>query len=267
MLYFWWHHLLSLSLQSTSSSMKNMKSRNIGIISLFIASLLLSLANLSSCKNHNTKEYNGQMLSRYMTVLSNRILTSDKGKKVGWNDTLSIYVDNQNMAILVNDIPINESKPNKGNVIYLPPVREMYEYSYDADGHMISAIIPSSKDTPEYKFIWENNLVADIIVTGDYYGNTQHNRIVYDMTIKSPRSGIALFMDLFDTKKLIAKYLTGEIGGYVPSHPIAKIYVYNDKKKNDTLNFTNIFDKNNRLTAYSAKSHKINVSRHFDYPD
>ena len=78
-----------------------------------------------------------------------------------------------------------------------------------------------------------------------------------------PPFGIALFMDLFDTQKLIAKYLTGEIGGYVPSHPISKIYVYNDKFKNDTLTFTNIFDKNNCLSAYSVKSQKINVSRHF----
>jgi hypothetical protein len=35
-----------------------------------------------------------------------------------------------------------------------------------------------------------------------------------------PPFGIALFMDFFDTDKLMAKYLTGEIGGYVPSHPI-----------------------------------------------
>ena len=75
------------------------------------------------------------------------------------------------------------------------------------------------------------------------------------------------YRDLFDTKILIAKYLTGEIGGYVPSHPIAKIYVYNDKYKNDTLTFTNIVDKNNRLSAYIAKSHNINVSRHFDFHD
>ena len=86
------------------------------------------------------------------------------------------------------------------------------------------------------------------------------------MTVNSPRSGIALFMDLFDTDKLMAKYLTCEIGGYVPSHPISKIYVYNDVYKNDTLTFTNTFDKNNRFSAYSVKSHKINVSRHFDYP-
>ena len=132
---------------------------------------------------------------------------------------------------------------------------------------MISAIAPFCKDIPEYKFIWKNDLVTDVIVTGDYNGNTQHNHIIYDMTVNSPRSGIALFMDLFDTKKLIAKYLTGKIGGYVPSHPIAKIYVYNDKYKNDTLTFTNIVDKNNHLSAYTAKSHTINVSRHFDYPD
>ena len=92
------------------------------------------------------------------------------------------------------------------------------------------------------------------------------DHIVYDTTVNSPRSGIALFMELFDTEKLMAKYLTGEIGGYVPSHPISKIFVYNDKNKNDTLAFTNTFDRNNRLSAYSVKSHKINVSRHFDYP-
>ena len=86
------------------------------------------------------------------------------------------------------------------------------------------------------------------------------------MTVNSPRSGIALFMDLFDSEKLMAKYLTREIGGYIPSHPISKIYVYNDVYKNDTLTFTNTFDKNNRLSSYSVKSHKINVSRHFDYP-
>ena len=87
------------------------------------------------------------------------------------------------------------------------------------------------------------------------------------MTVNSPRSGIALFMSLFDTSILMAKYLTGEIGGYVPSHPIAKIYVYNDKYKNDTLTFTNEFDGKNRLTAYTVKSYTTNVSRHFDYPD
>jgi hypothetical protein len=87
------------------------------------------------------------------------------------------------------------------------------------------------------------------------------------MTVNSPRSGIALFMDLFDTGKLMAKYLIGEIGGYVPSHPISKIFVYNDVYKNDTLTFTNIFDKNNRLSSYSVKSHEINVSRYFDYPN
>ena len=75
------------------------------------------------------------------------------------------------------------------------------------------------------------------------------------------------FMDIFDTKKLIAKYITGEVGGYVPSHPIAKIYVYNDKFGNDTLTFTNIFDKKNRLSAYTVKSRTTNVSRHFDNPD
>ena len=83
-------------------------------------------------------------------------------------------------------------------------------------------------DTPEYKYIWKDSLVTDVIVTGDYYGNTQHKHIVYDMTVNSPRSGIALFMSLFDASILMAKYLTGEIGGYVPSHPIAAIYIYND---------------------------------------
>ena len=243
-----------------------MKSRNIGIASLFIAFLLLSLANLSSCnKNHNTKEYKGQLLSRYMTVLSNRTYITNKNKKVGWNDTLAIFVDNQGKAILVNDIPINESLPDSGIVRYRN-FREYYEYNYDADGHMISATT-SWTDTPEYKYIWKNNLVTEVIITGDYYGKTTHEYIIYDMTVDSPRSGIDLFMDLFDTKILIAKYLTGEIGGYVPSHPIAKILVYNDKYKNDTLTFTNIFDKKNRLSAYTVKSHTINVSRHFDYPD
>ena len=70
-------------------------------------------------------------------------------------------------------------------------------------------------DTPEYKYIWKDSLVTDVIVTGDYYGNTQHEHIVYEMTVNSPRSGIALFMSLFDTSILMAKYLTGEIGGYV----------------------------------------------------
>ena len=74
-------------------------------------------------------------------------------------------------------------------------------------------------------------------------------------------------MGLFDTKVLIAKYLTGEVGGYVPSHPITKIFVYNDKFRNDTLTFENEFDSNNRLSAYSIKSPFINESRHFDYPN
>ncbi len=234
---------------------------------MFIVFLLLFLTSLSSCnKNLNTKEYKGQLLSRYMTVLSNRTYITNKNEKVGWNDTLAIFVDNQGKAILVNDIPVNESLPDSGNVRYLPNYREEYEYNYDADCHLISATT-SWTDTPKCKYIWKNNLVTDVIVTGDYYGSTQHEHIVYDTTVNSPRSGIALFMGLFDTKKLIAKYLTGEIGGYVPSHPIAKIYVYNDKFGNDTLTFTNIFDKKNRLSAYSVKSHTINVSRHFDYPN
>ena len=245
-----------------------MKSRNIGIISLFIALLLLSLANLSSCnKNLNTKKYKGQLLSRYITVHSNRTyITSNTNEKVGWNDTLAIFVDNQGKAILVNDIPINESLPDSGNVRYFPDYREEYEYNYDADGHLISATT-SWTDTPEYKFIWKNNLVTEVIITGSYYGDTQIEHIEYDMTVDSPRSGIALFMGLFDTKILIAKYLTGEVGGYVPSHPIAKIYEYNDKFRNDTLTFTNEIDSNNRLSAYSIKSHFINESRHFDYPN
>ena len=245
-----------------------MKSSNIGIVTWFIAYLLLPLAILSSCnKKLNMKEYNGQILSRYMTVFSNRSYITNKNEKVGWNDTLAIFVDNQGKAILVNDMPVNESMPDSGFFSPLLPFREEYEYYYDSDDHMISAIAPSCKDIPEYKFIWKNDLVTDVIVTGDYYDNTQHHHIIYDMTVNSPRSGIALFMDLFDTKKLIAKYLTGIIGGYVPSHPIAKIYVYNDKYKNDTLTFTNIVDKNNRLSAYTVKSHTINVSWHFDYPD
>ena len=244
-----------------------MKSRNIGIVSLFIVFLLLFLTSLSSCnKNLNTKEYKGQLLSRYMTVLSNRTYITNKNEKVGWNDTLAIFVDNQGKAILVNDIPVNESLPDSGNVRYFPNYREEYEYNYDADGHLVSATT-SWTDTPRYKFIWKNNLVTEVIITGDYYGNTTHEYIIYDMTVDSPRSGIALFMDLFDTKILIAKYLTGEIGGYVPSHPIAKIYVYNDKCKNDTITFINEVDKNYRLSAYTAKSHTMNVSRHFDYPD
>lgn len=245
-----------------------MKSRNIGIVSLFIVFLLLFLTSLSSCnKNLNTKEYEGQLLSRYMTVLSNRTYITNKNEKVGWNDTLTIFVDNQGKAILVNDIPVNESLPDSGYISIPRPFREEYEYNYDSDGHMKSALAPCCKDIPEYKFIWKNNLVTDVIITGDYYGNTTHEYIIYDMTVDSPRSGIALFMDLFDTKILIAKYLTGEIGGYVPSHPIAKIYVYNDKCKNDTITFINEVDKNYRLSAYTAKSHTMNVSRHFDYPD
>ena len=244
---------------------KYMKSRNFGIVSLFIAFLLLFLTSLSSCNNNlNTKEYKGQLLSRYMTVLSNRTYITNKNEKVGWNDTLAIFVDNQGKAILVNDIPVNESLPDSENV--RPNWKEDYEYNYDAHGHMISATTTWT-DTPEYKYIWKDSLVTDVIVTGDYYGNTQHKHIVYDMTVNSPRSGIALFMSLFDTSILMAKYLTGEIGGYVPSHPIAKIYVYNDKYKNDTLTFTNEFDGKNRLTAYTVKSHTTNVSRHFDYPD
>ena len=192
-----------------------MKSRNIGIVSLFIVFLLLFLTSLSSCnKNLNTKEYEGQLLSRYMTVLSNRTYITNKNEKVGWNDTLAIFVDNQGKAILVNDIPVNESLPDSGNVRYFPNYREEYEYNYDADGHLISATTTWT-DTPEYKFIWKNNLVTDVIVTGYCYGNTQHKHIVYDMTVNSPRSGIALFMSLFDTSILMAKYLTGEIGGYV----------------------------------------------------
>ena len=243
-----------------------MKSRNFGIVSLFIAFLLLFLTSLSSCNNNlNTKEYKGQLLSRYMTVHSN-ITYSTEFEKIESNDTSSIFVDNQGKAILVNDIPINESLPDSGNVRYLPNYREDYEYNYDADGHLISATTTWT-DTPEYKFIWKNNLVTEIIITGFYYGNTTHEHIIYDMTVDSPRSGIALFIDIFDTNILIAKYITGEVGGYVPSHPIAKIYVYNDKFGNDTLTFTNIFDKKNRLSAYTVKSHTTNVNRHFDYPD
>ena len=244
-----------------------METRNICIISLFGAFLLLHLAILSSCNKYpNTKEYDGQELSRLLTVLSNRSYITNKNEKVGWNDTLSIYVDNKGRAILANDIPVNEIEPDSGNFVYVPAVREEYEYIYDSDGHMIRATTTWT-DTPKYQFIWNNNLVTDVIITGDYYDNTQHNHIVYDMNVNSPRSGIALFMDLFDTQKLIAKYLTGEIGGYVPSHPISKIYVYNDVYKNDTLTFTNIFDKNNRLSSYSVKSHEINVSRYFYYPN
>ena len=201
-----------------------------------------------------------------MTVLSNRTYITNKNEKVGWNDTLAIFVDNQGKAILVNDIPVNESLPDSGNVRYFPNYREEYEYNYDADGHLISATTTWT-DTPEYKFIWKNNLVTDVIVTGYYYGNTTHEHIIYDMTVDSPRSGIALFMDIFDYNILIAKYITGDVGGYVPSHPIAKIYVYDDKFGNDTLTFTNEFDGKNRLTAYTVKSHTTNVSRHFDYPD
>ena len=242
-----------------------MKSRYIGIISLFIAFPLLSLAILSSCnKNLNTKEYKGQMLSRYMTVLSNRTYITNKNEKVGWNDTLAIFVDNQGKAILVNDIPVNEIEPNNG--IVSRPFREEFEYEYDADGHLMNAACPNCKDIPRYKYIWKNNLVTEVIITGGYYGDTQIEHIEYDMTIDSPRSGIALFMGIFDTKILIARYLTGEVGGYVPSHPIAKIYVYNDKFRNDTLTFANKFDSKNRLTAYSIKSPFINESRHFDYP-
>ena len=245
-----------------------MKSRNIGINSLFIAFLLLSLANLSSCnKNLDTKKYKGQLLSRYMTILSNRTYITDENEKFGWNDTLAIFVDNQGKAILVNDIPVNESKPDSGYISIPRPFREEYEYNYDSDGHMKSALAPCCKDIPEYKFIWKNNLVTDVIITGGYYGDTQIEHIEYDMTVDSPRSGIALFMGLFDTKVLIAKYLTGEVGGYVPSHPITKIFVYNDKFRNDTLTFENEFDSNNRLSAYSIKSPFINESRHFDYPN
>ena len=244
-----------------------MVTRNNRIISLFEAILLLPLAILSSCnKIPDTKEYDGQELSRYLTVRSNRTYITDKNKKVGWNDTLSIYVDNKGKAILVNDIAVNKSEPDSGNIVHLPNYREDYEYYYDADGHLTRATI-SWTDTPKYQYIWKDNLVTDVIVTGDYYGNTQHNHIEYDTTVNSPRSGIALFMDLFNADKLMAKYLTGEIGGYIPSHPIARILVYNDKYKNDTLIFTNIFDKNNRLSSYSVKSHKMNVSRYFDYPN
>ncbi len=249
---------------------KYMKSRNIGIVSSLIAYILLSLAILSSCEEYpNTKVYEGQTLKRYLTVQSNRTYITNKNEKVGWNDTLSIYVDHKDKAILANDFPVNERKRDEGDetVEFLPGFREDYEYHYDSDGHLTSAITPYSKDTPEFKYIWKDSLVTDVIVTGDYYGNTQHKHIVYDMTVNSPRSGIALFMSLFDASILMAKYLTGEIGGYVPSHPIAKIYVYNDKYKNDTLTFTNEFDSKNRLTAYTVKSYTTNVSRHFDYPD
>ena len=248
---------------------KYMKSRNIGIVSSLIAYILLSLAILSSCEEYpNTKVYEGQTLKRYLTVQSNRTYITNKNEKVGWNDTLSIYVDHKDKAILANDFPVNERKRDERDetVEFLPGFREDYEYNYDAHGHMISATTTWT-DTPEYKYIWKDSLVTDVIVTGDYYGNTQHKHIVYDMTVNSPRSGIALFMSLFDTSILMAKYLTGEIGGYVPSHPIAKIYVYNDKYKNDTLTFTNEFDSKNRLTAYTVKSYTTNVSRHFDYPD
>ena len=221
----------------------------------------------SSCRKHlNKKEFNGQELSRYLTVASSRTFTTDRNKTVGWNDTLSIYVDNKGRAIMVNDIPISQNKLDSEH-ISVTPLKEKYEYEYDSDGRLTSAIVPASRDIPKFKFIWENDLVTDVIVTGDYHGNTQHNHIVYDMTVNSPRSGIALFMDLFDTNKLMAKYLTGEIGGYVPSHPIAAIYIYNDVYKNDTLTFTYIVDKKNRLSAYSAKSHTIDVNRHFDYPN
>ena len=244
-----------------------MKTRNIGIISLFVAYLLLPLAILSSCNNNlNTKEYKGQKLSRYLTLFSNRTYITQKNEKVGWKDTLSVYVDSQGKAILVNDIPVNESEPDSGDFPPAPSYREQYEYNYDVYGHLLSATI-SATDTPNYKFIWKDNLITDVIVTGDYYGNTQREHIVYDMTVNSPRSGIALFMDLFDTPKLMAKYLTGEVGGYVPSNPITKVYVNNDVYENDTLTFTNTIDNNNRLTSYSVKSHKMNISRHFDYPN
>ena len=137
------------------------------------------------------------MLSRYLTVLSNRTYITKKNEKVGWNDTLAIFVDNQGKAILVNDIPVNESLPDSENV--RPNWKEDYEYNYDAHCHMISATTTWT-DTPEYKFIWKNNLVTEIIITGFYYGNTMHEHIIYDMTVDSPRSGIDLFMDLADLR-------------------------------------------------------------------
>ena len=159
-----------------------MKSRIIVIISLFIAFLLLSLANLSSCnKNLDTKEYKGLVLNRYMTVLSNRTyITKNKNEKVGWNDTLAIFVDNQGKAILVNDIPANESVPDSGIVHYIPNYREEYEYDYDADGHLLNAACSHCKDIPKIKFIRKNNLVTEVIITGGYYGDTQIEHIEYD---------------------------------------------------------------------------------------
>ena len=104
---------------------------------------------------------------------------------------------------MVNDIPISQNKLDSEH-ISVTPLKEKYEYEYDSDGRLISAIVPASRDIPKFKFIWENDLVTDVIVTGDYHGNTQHNHIVYDMTVNSPRSGIALFMD-------------GEIGAFPPT--------------------------------------------------
>ena len=152
-----------------------METRNICIISLFEAFLLLPFAILSSCNKYpNTKNYNGQELNRYLTVCSNRSYITNKNEKVGWNDTLSIYVDNKGRAILANDIPVNEIEPDSGNFVYVPAVREEYEYIYDSDGHMIRATTTWT-DTPKYQFIWNNNLVTDVIITGDYYDNTRCN--------------------------------------------------------------------------------------------
>lgn len=52
---------------------------------------------------------------------------------------------------MVNDIPISQNKLDSEH-ISVTPLKEKYEYEYDSDGRLISAIVPASRDIPKFKF-------------------------------------------------------------------------------------------------------------------
>lgn len=218
-----------------------------------LLSLLLFTLLLTGCGRwKNQVEYNGQILSRCLTMVSEHTDSTGTAK-----DTISYYFNSDGMPYMINDEPlyvkrsadtlfaIDDILTHRQGIDTTFALRILrhgliwhnksnrftdYDFRYDDHNRLIEAI-SSWTDTYRYKFIWKEDLLTDIVAVGGYKEDSIVTHVEYDLTKHAPIAGLPALMEtapsLFWSPTANVYLLTGHMGKF-PNHQWLKLRLRED---------------------------------------